>query len=75
MLASGALASFVTQPMEVLKTNMINRPDSSMREIHQIIVKAGYDQYMRGSLLAAFRQAFGFAIYSSLIEKINQKIE
>ena len=48
-LLPGAIASLVTQPLEVIKTNMINSPTLYFRELHEKIVNNGYKQYMRGT--------------------------
>jgi hypothetical protein len=45
---AGALASFLTQPFEVIKTNRINSPALLYNELHQKIVSNGWRQYMRG---------------------------
>ena len=45
-----------------------------MREIHGTIIEKGWSQYMRGGSLAVVRQAYGFTIYTNLIEVFNQKI-
>jgi hypothetical protein len=34
-LSAGGIASLVTQPFEVLKTNMINRPSIYFRDLHR----------------------------------------
>jgi hypothetical protein len=74
-LSAGALASFVTQPFEVLKTNMIASSSTYIREIHNSIIKNGWSQYMRGGSIAVIRQAYGFSIYTNLITLFNNKIE
>lgn len=66
-LSAGAIASFVTQPFEVMKTNMIISSSNYMREIHKSIIKKGWSQYMRGSTIAVVRQAYGFTIYTNII--------
>jgi len=74
-LSAGAIASFVTQPFEVMKTNMIASSSNYMKDTHCSIIKKGWSQYMRGSSLAVIRQAFGFTIYNNLIQVFNTKIE
>jgi hypothetical protein len=39
---AGALASLLTQPLEVLKTNMINSPSLYFKDLHQSIIKKGW---------------------------------
>jgi hypothetical protein len=73
-LSAGALASLVTQPFEVLKTNKIASSSTYMREIHHSIIKNGWSQYMRGGSIAVIRQAYGFSIYTNLITIFNRKI-
>lgn len=48
---AGALASFITQPFEVIKTNRINSPTLLYNQLHQNIVSRGWKQYMRGRYL------------------------
>lgn len=74
-LSAGAVASFVTQPFEVMKTNMINAPTLYMRDLHRFIVRNGWSQYMRGGSLAVLRQSYGFAIYTGMIQYLNSNIE
>ena len=45
----GAIASLLTQPLDVIKTNMINSPTLYFRELHGKIIDKGYRQYMRGT--------------------------
>ena len=45
---AGAVASFLTQPLEVIKTNRINSPSLFYTEIHKKIIQKGWTQYMRG---------------------------
>ena len=45
----GAIASLLTQPLDVIKTNMINSPTLYFRELHGKIIHKGYHQYMRGT--------------------------
>jgi len=45
---AGAVASLITQPLEVIKTNRINSPSSLYRDIHEKIIRNGWSQYMRG---------------------------
>lgn len=45
---AGAMASFLTQPLEVIKTNRINSPAVLYLDLHRKIVEKGYKQYMRG---------------------------
>lgn len=45
---AGAIASLLTQPLEVIKTNRINSPALLYGDIHKKIVKDGWTQYMRG---------------------------
>jgi hypothetical protein len=46
--SAGALASLLTQPLEVIKTNRINSPSLVYLDIHRKIVEKGWNQYMRG---------------------------
>jgi len=45
---AGAVASFVTQPLEVIKTNRIDCPSLFYHDLHQKIISKGWIQYMRG---------------------------
>ena len=45
---AGAVASFLTQPLEVIKTNKINTPTLVYLDLHKKIVENGWKQYMRG---------------------------
>ncbi len=45
---AGAVASFFTQPFEVMKTNRINTPAVVYSELHKRIVSKGWRSYMRG---------------------------
>jgi hypothetical protein len=45
---AGAVASLVTQPLEVIKTNRIHSPAEVYRDLHLKIVQKGWGQYMRG---------------------------
>jgi Mitochondrial carrier protein len=45
---AGAVASLVTQPLEVIKTNRIHSPAEFYRDLHKKIVQKGWGQYMRG---------------------------
>ncbi len=45
---AGAIASFITQPLEVIKTNRINSPALLYLDIHKKIIQNGWKQYMRG---------------------------
>lgn len=74
-LSAGAIASLVTQPFEVMKTNMIASSSNYFREIHRSIISKGWSQYMRGGSLAVVRQAYGFTLYTHLINVFNTKIE
>ena len=47
--SAGGIASLVTQPFEVLKTNMINQPSIYCRDLHRLITSRGWTQYMRGA--------------------------
>ena len=64
---SGALASFLTQPLEVIKTNRINSPALLYPDLHRMIMRQGWKSYMRGSSLAVTRQAYGFTVYMQLL--------
>jgi hypothetical protein len=46
--SAGAIASFLTQPLEVIKTNRINSPALVYYELHKKIIQNGWKQYMRG---------------------------
>lgn len=50
-LLPGAIASLITQPLEVIKTNMINSPTQKFAQLHGEIVGNGYRQYMRGTYI------------------------
>lgn len=45
---AGAVASFITQPLEVIKTNRINSPSIFYHDLHKSIVSNGWTTYMRG---------------------------
>lgn len=72
---AGAIASLLTQPFEVLKTNMINSPSMYLSDLHSKIIKNGWMQYMRGGTLAVVRQGYGFTIYTSIISYLNKELE
>jgi len=46
--SAGAVASFLTQPLEVIKTNRINSPALVYSDLHKKIIQNGWKQYMRG---------------------------
>lgn len=46
--SAGAIASFLTQPLEVIKTNRINSPALLYADLHKKIIQNGWKQYMRG---------------------------
>jgi hypothetical protein len=71
-ICAGAVASFLTQPFEVLKTNMIVSPSLYINELHSKIIQNGWRQYMRGGTLAVIRQGYGFTIYTSIITMLNK---
>jgi hypothetical protein len=73
-ICAGALASLLTQPFEVLKTNMIDSPSLYVRELHAKIIQKGWKQYMRGGTLAVIRQGYGFTIYTSIISCLNKEL-
>jgi len=72
---AGAIASLLTQPFEVLKTNMINSPSLYLSDLHSKIIKNGWMQYMRGGTLAVVRQGYGFTIYTSIISYLNRELD
>ena len=74
-ICAGAIASFLTQPFEVLKTNMIDSPTLYLRDLHAKIISNGWMQYMRGGSLAVLRQSYGFTIYTSMINYLNKELE
>ena len=74
-LYAGALASFLTQPFEVLKTNMINSPSLYFSDLHSKIISNGWTQYMRGGTIAVIRQGYGFTVYTTIIDCLNQHLE
>lgn len=74
-VCAGAIASFLTQPFEVLKTNMINSPSLYIKDLHAKIISNGYMQYMRGGSLAVIRQGYGFTLYTSMIAYLNKQLE
>jgi hypothetical protein len=45
---AGAVASFLTQPLEVIKTNRINSPATFYHDLHKTIIRSGWKTYMRG---------------------------
>ena len=45
---AGALASLLTQPFEVMKTNRINTPATVYLDLHRQIVSTGWKTYMKG---------------------------
>jgi hypothetical protein len=45
---AGAVASFLTQPLEVIKTNRINTPAIVYYDLHKKIISQGWKAYMRG---------------------------
>ena len=51
---AGAVASFLTQPLEVIKTNRINSPSLFYLELHKKIIQKGWTQYMRGRYLLSY---------------------
>lgn len=67
---AGAIASFLTQPLEVIKTNRINTPAMVYYELHKKIVSKGWKTYMRGSSIAVTRQAYGFTMYTQLLARL-----
>jgi len=84
-LTSGSLAAFMTQPLEVIKTEILVNPLRShviegSGPIKSMIVssqriwafeKGGIKNFYRGALIAGFRQSIGFATYISLLQEIN----
>lgn len=74
-VCAGAIASFLTQPFEVLKTNMIDSPTLYFRDLHAKIIRKGWKQYMRGGTLAVIRQGYGFTIYTSIISYLNKELD
>ena len=74
-VCAGAIASFLTQPFEVLKTNMINSPSLYIKDLHAKIISNGWMQYMRGGSLAVVRQGYGFTIYTSMINLLNKELD
>lgn len=74
-VCAGSIASLLTQPFEVLKTNMINSPSLYARELHAKIISRGWKQYMRGGTLAVVRQGYGFTIYTSMISYMNRELD
>lgn len=72
---AGALASFLTQPLEVLKTNLISSPSLYIRDIHRKIVMNGWLTYMKGGSLAVLRQGYGFTIYTSMLKGMNKRLD
>lgn len=45
---AGAVASFLTQPLEVIKTNRINSPSVVYTDLHKAIMRKGWRAYMQG---------------------------
>lgn len=72
---AGAIASFLTQPLEVLKTNLILYPSLYMKDMHHKIINSGWPNYMRGGSLAVLRQGYGFGVYTSMLSFLNKEFE
>lgn len=72
---AGAIASFFTQPLEVLKTNLISYPSFYIKDMHQRIIINGWRTYMKGSTLAVLRQGYGFTVYTTMLNEINRTLE
>lgn len=84
-LMSGSLAAIVTQPLEVIKTEILvnplrnnlietSGPFKSMIYSSQRIWafgQGGIRNFYRGAILAGIRQSIGFATYVSLLREIN----
>ena len=45
---AGAVASLLTQPLEVIKTNRINTPAVLYSDLHKTIIRKGWRAYMQG---------------------------
>jgi hypothetical protein len=45
---AGAVASLLTQPLEVIKTNRINTPAVVYSDLHKTIISKGWRAYMQG---------------------------
>ena len=71
---AGGIASFLTQPLEVIKTNRIHSPSVLYLDLHRRIVSGGWKMYMRGASLAVVRQAYGFTIYILVLEKMQKAL-
>jgi hypothetical protein len=54
---------------------MIASPSLYLTDLHSLITQHGWIQYMRGGTLAFVRQGYGFAIYTSIINSINKKLD
>lgn len=49
---AGAVASLLTQPLEVIKTNRINTPALVYSDLHKTIISKGWRAYMQGRYIA-----------------------
>lgn len=59
---AGAVASLLTQPLEVIKTNRIQTPSMLYWDLHKKIVSNGWKTYMRGRYKYSYTapsQSFG----------------
>lgn len=65
--AAGSIASILTHPLDVLKTNIITYSSRSVKDIHKKIIAKGWKNYMKGGTLAFVRQGYGFTIYTTLL--------
>ena len=86
-MVSGSLAAFLTQPLEVIKTEILVNPLRShviegIGPIKSMLVssqriwafeKGGIKNFYRGAMIAGFRQSVGFATYISLLKEMNKK--
>lgn len=84
-LTSGSMAAFATQPLEVIKTEILVNPLRSRvlegsGPIKSMLVssqriwefqKGGIKNFYRGALIAGARQSIGFTTYISLLKEIN----
>lgn len=51
---AGAVASLLTQPLEVIKTNRINTPAVLYADLHKTIIRKGWRAYMQGRYLSIY---------------------
>ena len=84
-LFSGSIAAIITQPLEVIKTDILVNPVrnnviEASGPLKSMVVSSqriwafeqgGLRNFYRGALIAGARQSLGFATYVSLLKEIN----